>query len=184
MAPGAAENQTGSPSSGRPAHSPTRPTPPASKQDFVGLVGALGFWPGAWRCSWEEGGRGRWLGVHGSGGLPLHAAPTRRPPLLLPAATVLFPIEMYRRVHKPGKGMTIWLETLNVSGVPGGAGGVRAQLARARTGRSLPLLPLPARANAISWPSRPPCLSAAVLLPDHHLRHHGLSRGAPPLLLC
>lgn len=42
--------------------------------DFVGLIGALGFWP----------------------------------------ATVLFPIEMYRKLHKPGKGMTIWLETLNV----------------------------------------------------------------------
>lgn len=42
--------------------------------DFVGLIGALGFWP----------------------------------------ATVLFPIEMYRRLHKPGWGKTIWLESLNV----------------------------------------------------------------------
>lgn len=42
--------------------------------DFVGLIGALGFWP----------------------------------------ATVLFPIEMYRRIHKPGKGMTLWLESLNL----------------------------------------------------------------------
>lgn len=42
--------------------------------DFVGLIGALGFWP----------------------------------------ATVLFPIEMYRRVHKPSRNMTIWLEAINV----------------------------------------------------------------------
>lgn len=42
--------------------------------DFVGLIGALGFWP----------------------------------------ATVLFPIEMYRRIHKPNKKMTFWLETLNL----------------------------------------------------------------------
>ncbi|EFN54604.1 hypothetical protein CHLNCDRAFT_58128 [Chlorella variabilis] len=42
--------------------------------DFVGLIGALGFWP----------------------------------------ATVLFPIEMYRKIHKPSMKMTIWLETLNV----------------------------------------------------------------------
>jgi proton-coupled amino acid transporter len=42
--------------------------------DFVGLIGALGFWP----------------------------------------ATVLFPIEMYRKIHRPGLGMTIWLETVNV----------------------------------------------------------------------
>ncbi|KAL4431404.1 hypothetical protein ABPG75_006660 [Micractinium tetrahymenae] len=42
--------------------------------DFVGLIGALGFWP----------------------------------------ATVLFPVEMYRKIHKPGRGMTIWLESINV----------------------------------------------------------------------
>ncbi|KAI7842784.1 hypothetical protein COHA_003530 [Chlorella ohadii] len=42
--------------------------------DFVGLIGALGFWP----------------------------------------ATVLFPVEMYRKLHKPGKWKTIWLESLNV----------------------------------------------------------------------
>lgn len=42
--------------------------------DFVGLIGALGFWP----------------------------------------ATVLFPVEMYRKIHKPGRAMTIWLETINV----------------------------------------------------------------------
>eukprot|EP00887_Chlorella_sp_A99_P002221 scaffold21.g2221.t1 len=41
--------------------------------DFVGLIGALGFWP----------------------------------------ATVLFPIEMYRRIHRPGLKETIWLEILN-----------------------------------------------------------------------
>ncbi|PSC75625.1 transmembrane amino acid transporter [Micractinium conductrix] len=42
--------------------------------DFVGLIGALGFWP----------------------------------------ATVLFPIEMYRKIHKPSMKETIWLEALNL----------------------------------------------------------------------
>ncbi|PRW32581.1 Amino acid permease 2 [Chlorella sorokiniana] len=42
--------------------------------DFVGLIGALGFWP----------------------------------------ATVLFPIEMYRKLHRPGRWETIRLEALNL----------------------------------------------------------------------
>lgn len=31
-----------------------------------------------------------------------------------PTATVLFPVEMYRKIHKPGKWKTVGLELLNV----------------------------------------------------------------------
>lgn len=83
--------------------------------DFVGLIGALGFWPG-------EGG----MGDHAQPALSMpqpvhhwqHQCSQSTVVLLVSfdpsAATVLFPIEMYRKLHKPGKWHTVWLESVNV----------------------------------------------------------------------
>lgn len=81
--------------------------------DFVGLIGALGFWPG-------EGGMGRTASADmlQPGCCWQHQCSQSTVVLLVSfdpsAATVLFPIEMYRKLHKPGKWHTVWLESVNV----------------------------------------------------------------------
>jgi hypothetical protein len=82
-------------------------------------------------------------------------------------ATVLFPIEMYRKIHRPGLGMTIWLETVNVFCfliTVCGMGVFCASLSRRGTNRPAASQP----------PRHPPALSAWAPRFRAGLRHYGI----------